>query len=208
MSFTSLHWGAYRPQVFGGQLRALVPVEWDKDPSPIGDSVAAALTSPTRILRPAVRRSFLQGRGGSLELRGQAPFVEVSWELALELVANELKRVKAEHGNQAIFGGSSASDRFMIAMQQAIEPVGESRDDYAITRFWRRWPNGLASLKASLKVAMRPAGCAIYMKSLGAGQANSVLNCRITISSGVTGCLKCSTRSRIRCCSRGFVTIR
>ncbi|WP_164705036.1 molybdopterin-dependent oxidoreductase, partial [Pseudomonas viridiflava] len=28
--------------------------------------------------------------------------------------------------------GSSASDRFMIAMQQAIEPVGESRDDYAI----------------------------------------------------------------------------
>jgi len=28
--------------------------------------------------------------------------------------------------------GSSASDRFMIAMQQAIEPVGESRDDYSI----------------------------------------------------------------------------
>ncbi|RMO17016.1 S/N-oxide reductase, molybdopterin guanine dinucleotide-containing [Pseudomonas amygdali pv. morsprunorum] len=28
--------------------------------------------------------------------------------------------------------GSSASDRFMIAMQQAIAPVGESRDDYSI----------------------------------------------------------------------------
>lgn len=121
MSFTSLHWGAYRPQVVGGQLRALVPVEWDKDPSPIGDSVAAALTSPTRILRPAVRRSFLQGQGGSPELRGQEPFVEVSWEVALELVANELERVKAEHGNQAIFGGSygwGSAGRFHHAQSQ------------------------------------------------------------------------------------------
>lgn len=121
MSFTSLHWGAYRAQVVGGQLRALVPVEWDKDPSPIGDSVAAALTSPTRILRPAVRRSFLQGQGGSPELRGQEPFVEVSWEEALELVANELKRVKAEHGNPAIFGGSygwGSAGRFHHAQSQ------------------------------------------------------------------------------------------
>lgn len=40
MTFTSLHWGAYRPQVVDGKLQALKPVEWDSDPSPIGDSVA------------------------------------------------------------------------------------------------------------------------------------------------------------------------
>ncbi|MCI8210451.1 biotin transporter BioY [Pseudomonas sp. S25] len=124
MSFTSLHWGAYRPQVVDGELRALVPVEWDSDPSPIGDSVAAALTSPTRIRRPAVRRSFLEqieGHGRSPELRGQEPFVEVSWDVALELVAKELKRVKSEHGNQAIFGGSygwGSAGRFHHAQSQ------------------------------------------------------------------------------------------
>lgn len=125
MSFTSLHWGAYRPQVVDGELRALVPVEWDSDPSPIGDSVADALTSPTRIRRPAVRRGFLEGQlegqGGSPELRGQEPFVEVSWDVALDLVAKELKRVKAEQGNQAIFGGSygwGSAGRFHHAQSQ------------------------------------------------------------------------------------------
>ena len=121
MSFTSLHWGAYRPQVVDGKLEALLPVEWDRDPSPIGDSVAAALTSPTRIMRPAVRRSFLEGSGGSPELRGQEPFVEVSWEVALDLVAKELQRVKSAHGNQAIFGGSygwGSAGRFHHAQSQ------------------------------------------------------------------------------------------
>ena len=126
MSFTSLHWGAYRPQVVDGKLVAMVPVEWDADPSPIGDSIADAITSPTRILRPSVRRSYLAQTGtypgaGNQELRGQEPFVEVSWEVALELVAKELRRVKAEHGNKAIFGGSygwGSAGRFHHAQSQ------------------------------------------------------------------------------------------
>lgn len=121
MSFTSLHWGAYRPRVVDGKLEALLPVEWDRDPSPIGDSVAQALTSPTRIMRPAVRRSFLEGSGGSPELRGQEPFVEVSWEVALDLVAKKLQRVKTDYGNQAIFGGSygwGSAGRFHHAQSQ------------------------------------------------------------------------------------------
>ncbi|RMN03177.1 S/N-oxide reductase, molybdopterin guanine dinucleotide-containing, partial [Pseudomonas savastanoi pv. glycinea] len=77
MSFTSLHWGVYRPQVEEGKLKALLPGEWDKDPSPIGDSVADAITSPTRVMRPAIRRSFLQQAGGRPDLHGQEPFVKV-----------------------------------------------------------------------------------------------------------------------------------
>ena len=125
MSLTSLHWGVYRPQVVNGKLQALQPAEWDKDPSPIGDSVAAAITSPTRVMRPAVRRSFLEQAGGQSEwrgeLRGQEPFVEVSWEVALDLVARELKRVRQAHGNQAIFGGSygwGSACRFHHAQSQ------------------------------------------------------------------------------------------
>ncbi|WP_163021321.1 molybdopterin-dependent oxidoreductase, partial [Pseudomonas viridiflava] len=125
MSLTSLHWGVYRPQVVNGKLQALQPAEWDKDPSPIGVSVAAAITSPTRVMRPAVRRSFLEQAGGQSEsrgeLRGQEPFVEVSWEVALDLVARELKRVRQAHGNQAIFGGSygwGSAGRFHHAQSQ------------------------------------------------------------------------------------------
>ncbi len=108
MSFTSLHWGVYRPQVEEGKLKALLPAEWDKDPSPIGDSVADAITSPTRVMRPAIRRSFLQQAGGRPDLRGQESFVEVSWEVALDLVASELQRVKGEYGNQAILAAATA----------------------------------------------------------------------------------------------------
>jgi len=121
MSFTSLHWGVYRPQVVDGRLEGMVPVEWDPDPSPIGASIPDAIISPTRILRPAVRRSYLARTGAYPASRGQEPFVEVSWEVALDLVANELKRVKAEHGNAAIFGGSygwGSAGRFHHAQSQ------------------------------------------------------------------------------------------
>jgi len=120
-TLTSLHWGVYRPQVVDGQLKALSPARRDQDPSPIGDSVAAALTSATRIRRPAVRRSFLTASSGTPHLRGQEPFLEVSWEVALDLVARELARVKQAHGNQAIFGGSygwGSAGRFHHAQSQ------------------------------------------------------------------------------------------
>lgn len=111
MGFTSLHWGAYRPRVVNGRLEAMEPVSWDADPSPIGASIPGAIDSPTRIRRPAIRRSFLERFADhpalrSPHLRGQEAFVEVSWDAALDLVARELTRVKGEHGNAAIFGGS------------------------------------------------------------------------------------------------------
>ena len=38
--------------------------------------------------------------------RGDDPYVQVDWDTAFDLVAAELQRVRAEHGNKAIFGGS------------------------------------------------------------------------------------------------------
>ena len=111
----------YRPQVIAGKLDAMVPVEWDPDPSLIGASIPEAITSPTRIMRPAVRRSYLAEPGAHRERRGLEPFVEVSWDVALELVARELKRVKTEQGTPSIFGGSygwGSAGRFLHAQSQ------------------------------------------------------------------------------------------
>src|SRR5439155_16903032 len=44
--------------------------------------------------------------GGIGTGRSREPFVTVSWERALYLVAGELDRVRPEHGHDAIMGGS------------------------------------------------------------------------------------------------------
>ncbi|HZM46443.1 MAG TPA: molybdopterin-dependent oxidoreductase [Burkholderiales bacterium] len=119
---TSTHWGVYEVETEGGRVTRLKPFAHDPDPSPIGDSMPAALTSPARILRPAIRRSWLEGGPGArTEGRGAEPFVEVPWNEALDLVAQELKRVKSAHGNDAIFAGSygwSSAGRFHHAQSQ------------------------------------------------------------------------------------------
>ena len=119
---TSAHWGVYEVQRSNGQASGLRALAEDPDPSPIGLAMWDAYRSPLRVQRPAVRRSWLrEGPGARPELRGREPFVEVEWEQALELVANELQRVRAQHGNQAIFGGSygwSSAGRFHHAQSQ------------------------------------------------------------------------------------------
>lgn len=119
---TSTHWGVYEVEVAGGRVTRLKPFAHDPDPSPIGNSMPAALTSPSRILRAAIRKSYLDhGPGARTEGRGAEPFVEVSWNEALDLVAAELKRVKTQYGNEAIFAGSygwGSAGRFHHAQSQ------------------------------------------------------------------------------------------
>ncbi|BDO04062.1 hypothetical protein KAM622c_36490 [Klebsiella quasipneumoniae subsp. quasipneumoniae] len=64
-----------------------------------------AVTSQTRIRRPAVRVGYLQHGPASREGRGKEPFVEVSWEVALDLVARELRSVRPRWRNEAICAG-------------------------------------------------------------------------------------------------------
>ena len=118
---TSTHWGAYRVRLEHGRVTALDPFERDSDPSPIGRSIPAALDSAARVRRPAIRRGFLDKGAASRDRRGLDPFVEVPWDEALDIVAAGLSRVIADHGNQAIFGGSygwSSAGRFHHAQSQ------------------------------------------------------------------------------------------
>lgn len=112
------HWGFYRH----GEGDDLVPLAEDPDPALFGTKLARDRMAPCRILRPAVRRSFLEGaRGGEGGRRGAEPFVEVSWDEALDLVASEIARVRGASGSGAIYSGSygwSSAGRFHHAQSQ------------------------------------------------------------------------------------------
>src|SRR6187200_648049 len=120
-TFTTTHWGSYRVDVEQGRLVGVRPVAWDRHPSPIGQSLPDTVHGPSRVRRPAVRAGFLEKGAASREGRGSEPFVEVSWDEATTLVANEIERVRRERGNEAIFGGSygwSSAGRFHHAQSQ------------------------------------------------------------------------------------------
>ncbi|MEM8648889.1 MAG: molybdopterin-dependent oxidoreductase, partial [Pseudomonadota bacterium] len=119
---TSAHWGTYRAVVKNGKLAEMRYFEEDPDPSPIGLGIVDALDAPSRITAPMVRESWLKnGPGSNTHLRGKEAFVEVSWEKAEQLVAEELTRVRQEHGSNSIFAGSygwSSAGRFHHAQSQ------------------------------------------------------------------------------------------
>lgn len=101
------HWGAYTAVVEDGRLVRCEPFAADPDPSPMLDSIAPMVYSDKRIRKPAIRRSWLNARESSERaLRGRDSFVEVGWDEALDLVAGEVRRVRAEHGASGLFAGS------------------------------------------------------------------------------------------------------
>ena len=121
----SMHWGNYLAEVHDGVLEALHARPEDPAPSPIGPGVVSAHRSTARLHAPMVRAGWLEhGPGDTREhggRRGAEPFVEVSHDVAVALVADELDRVRREHGNEAIFAGSygwGSAGRFHHAKSQ------------------------------------------------------------------------------------------
>jgi biotin/methionine sulfoxide reductase len=122
-TLTQAHWGVYEVEYDAmGEPAKLHPYSKDPDPSPIGLHMLSDDVTRLRVSRPAVRKGWLEkGPGANTELRGAEPFVEVSWDRALDLVAAELKRVKAKHTNRGIFAGSygwASAGRFHHAQSQ------------------------------------------------------------------------------------------
>ncbi|MEO0567129.1 MAG: molybdopterin-dependent oxidoreductase [Pseudomonadota bacterium] len=115
---TSSHWGIGVVTQKDGRITSVHAHPSDPDPSPLNDNIAASLSGRARVLRPAIREGWLNGRKGE---RGRDRFVEVEWDRALDLVAGELKRVRSEHSNEAIFAGSygwASAGRFHHAQSQ------------------------------------------------------------------------------------------
>ena len=119
----SSHWGAFSARVQDGKLTGVDAFAADPEPSPLLASIPDGLTADCRVRQPSVRRGWLDAgpAGRRPDLRGADEFVEVPWGDAIALVAGELRRVKEEHGNAAIFGGSygwSSAGRFHHAKTQ------------------------------------------------------------------------------------------
>jgi biotin/methionine sulfoxide reductase len=122
-TLTAAHWGVYEVEYDDkGQATKLHPFSKDPDPSPIGLHMLSDEVARLRVRRPAFRKSWLEkGPGAATDKRGMEAFIELPWDEALDLIATELKRVKDEHSNRAIFGGSygwSSAGRFHHAQSQ------------------------------------------------------------------------------------------
>ncbi|MCS6854944.1 MAG: molybdopterin-dependent oxidoreductase, partial [Elioraea sp.] len=114
------HWGAFEALVEAGRVVGVRPFARDRAPGRLIESVPDLVHAPSRIDRPYVRRGWLAGRRAGCP-RGGDPFVPIAWDRAVRLVAEEVARVRAEHGNAAIFGGSygwASAGRFHHARTQ------------------------------------------------------------------------------------------
>jgi biotin/methionine sulfoxide reductase len=118
---TATHWGVYDVEDGGSGLSLRAPGN-DPDPAEISDPLSGSAVAASRILRPMVRKGFLDhGPRRARNRRGSEPFVALDWEPVLDLTASELSRVRTTHGNSAIFGGSygwASAGRFHHAQSQ------------------------------------------------------------------------------------------
>jgi len=104
---TANHWGAGVSQLQDGDLTHVAPHNYDPDPSRINENIASSLKGSARVLKPSVRKFYLEnGPTNNNGKRGEEQFVEVSWDKALDLIADEVNRVRNNYGNKAIYGGS------------------------------------------------------------------------------------------------------
>lgn len=160
MPLTSMHWGTYRVEAENGIVKALHGFEEDDAVSPIASGVLDVLEGPSRITAPMVRQSYLQGGyGANTHRRGAEPFVAVSWQQAIDLVADELSRVIQQYTNQAIFAGSygwASAGRFHHAQSQihrflnCIGGYTASKDTYSFAAAEVVLPHIMGSLYALL----------------------------------------------------------
>ncbi|MDB5376614.1 MAG: biotin transporter BioY [Rubritepida sp.] len=120
------HWGFFDAITENGRLIGVRPFAQDLVPATLIESVPATVHSEARIDRPYIRKGWLEGRRRG-HLRGGDPFVPVSWDHAIRLVAEETARTRAEHGDAAIYGGSygwSSAGRFHHAKSQLQRFLG------------------------------------------------------------------------------------
>jgi biotin/methionine sulfoxide reductase len=116
----SSHWGAFAARARDGAIE-IVAHPRDPAPSPLLGNIPASVSHPARVARPMIRRGWLERGPGPDDRRGSDELVAVSWPQALDRLAGELRRVYAEHGPGAVFGGSygwASAGRFHDAQHQ------------------------------------------------------------------------------------------
>ncbi|WP_137389575.1 molybdopterin-dependent oxidoreductase [Rhodoligotrophos defluvii] len=114
------HWGTFTAR-WDGEHLDVRPHPADPDPSPILGNFTDVLRHRARILKPSVRRSWLERGPHPGPRRLDEPFVEMDWEEVLPLAAKAISRVRDRHGAEGVYGGSygwSSAGRFHHAQSQ------------------------------------------------------------------------------------------
>ena len=126
--FHTSHWGTFTAAVEDGRLTGVQPFSKDTAPSPIIYSMIDAVYDESRVLKPMIRKGWLDKKSiNHRQKRGTDAFISVPWDEALDIVANEIERVRSDHGNSSIFGGSygwSSAGRFHHAKTQLQRFLG------------------------------------------------------------------------------------
>ncbi|MFA9372789.1 MAG: molybdopterin-dependent oxidoreductase [Poseidonibacter sp.] len=100
------HFGAFHAHVRDGKIVDITSqLDSDANPTVLVKSLADRTTNNSRVKYPCVRKSYLEGKGKG-ELRGKEEFVRVSWDKALDLVANSIKKAQEKGGNKALYNAS------------------------------------------------------------------------------------------------------
>jgi biotin/methionine sulfoxide reductase len=127
-SVSLCHWGPFEAEIADGKLVSARP--WGDsgaDPDMIG-AWPELVYSRHRIDRPHIREGWLEmGARSDGAGRGRERMVPVDWDVALDLVAGELVRIRDEHGHTSIFAGSygwSSAGRFHHARTQLRRFLG------------------------------------------------------------------------------------
>ncbi|MBP0446301.1 molybdopterin-dependent oxidoreductase [Roseomonas sp. SSH11] len=120
------HWGYFDAVVENGRVVAARPFGRDPFPGTLIEGMPDLVHAPCRIDRPYIREGWLAGRRQGVQ-RGQDRFVPASWDQVTRLVAEEVARVRAEHGHASILGGSygwASAGRFHHARSQLQRFLG------------------------------------------------------------------------------------
>ncbi len=115
--------------VRGGKILRITPIEFDAEDaapwtikargkaftpprrttvSPYTLALKSMIYSPDRLLYPMKRVDFDPDGERNPQNRGVSGYERISWDEALDIVANEIKRIKKDHGPGAILNGSGS----------------------------------------------------------------------------------------------------
>ncbi|MBZ7983927.1 MULTISPECIES: molybdopterin-dependent oxidoreductase [unclassified Campylobacter] len=106
---TGAHWGILKLTIKDGKVVKSEPFDANQTKNLKNDlqHYTPDLVYANRVKYPYVRKSFLENPlDNKPELRGKDEWVRVSWDKALKLVAESLKRTYDEKGANGIFAGS------------------------------------------------------------------------------------------------------
>jgi trimethylamine-N-oxide reductase (cytochrome c) len=100
------HFGAFYAHVRDDKIVDITSqLDSDANPTVIVKGLADRNSSNSRVKYPMVRKSYLEGKGRG-DLRGKEEFVRVSWDKALDLAADAIKKAQKKGGNEAIYNAS------------------------------------------------------------------------------------------------------